>query len=297
MSEKTNPTVKQHYISQFYLRGFSDDEIYIYRYDIQDKKNVKQVPINSICYEKNLYEFKNTDGEYIERNIVEDRLAILEGKISEVINEIDRNSTEPRNYMTGSFLSKEQKAFLISFATIQILRVPEIIKLVSEEISREFNVESEDISNNYAISTCLPIFKTLNPEEKSVFWGVMEWFNDMTFAIGVTNSEPFVTSDRPCCLIMHPEKEKLEKFIPDEIVFPLSSKLILLMHPYNDDNIKKRNRLVKLPIDYVRRYNKRIIDGGCRYIYSKDELTKEEMKWFEKRCKNHELLQHSRSNK
>lgn len=50
-------TIKQHYVPQVYLRGFSQDKKRIYRYDLTNESQ-KLVPISSVCHKKYLYEFK-----------------------------------------------------------------------------------------------------------------------------------------------------------------------------------------------------------------------------------------------
>ena len=69
---KNKPTVKEHYIPQFYLKNFSFDKKNIYQFDILKGKQIENpVLIRKICFEKNLYEFKNEKGEFENRNLIE----------------------------------------------------------------------------------------------------------------------------------------------------------------------------------------------------------------------------------
>ena len=84
MPEK-QPTKKQHYVPQTYLRGFSPDSTYIYEYNLKQGKPIPEpVSIESICREKFLYEFRDNDGEFIWINALEEILGDIEGKFAEL---------------------------------------------------------------------------------------------------------------------------------------------------------------------------------------------------------------------
>jgi hypothetical protein len=67
------PTKKQHYVPQIYLRGFSSDEEFVIRNELESQCIVssKPVPIQSICREDFLYEIKDSEGSYIALNFIE----------------------------------------------------------------------------------------------------------------------------------------------------------------------------------------------------------------------------------
>ena len=73
------PTKNQHYVPQVYLKGFSRDEIHVYRNEMIEDRIVssKSVPIESIFREKYLYEIKDSKGSFIAINHVEKCLSAL----------------------------------------------------------------------------------------------------------------------------------------------------------------------------------------------------------------------------
>ena len=59
---KNNHTSKEHYIPQVYLNGFASKDKRIYFYDLNIHRYSDQmVPVKSICYQKDLYEYKNKE--------------------------------------------------------------------------------------------------------------------------------------------------------------------------------------------------------------------------------------------
>ena len=92
-------TKDEHYIPVFYLKQFSPDGDNIYQYDaLNNIVSPDVVPIKSICYKKNLYEFKNDSGEYVERNIIENSLRDYEAEFANTITRIKANAKNKDNY-------------------------------------------------------------------------------------------------------------------------------------------------------------------------------------------------------
>ena len=75
MKQRKEITVKQHYIPQFYFRNFSEDQKRIYQINLKEITSSKLVPIESICFKKNLYELRDDNDEYIHRNMIENKLS------------------------------------------------------------------------------------------------------------------------------------------------------------------------------------------------------------------------------
>ena len=70
MPEK-QPTKKQHYVAQTYLKGFSQDSVTVYEYNIRKRIAIgKPVSIESICREQFLYEVRGRTGEIININYI-----------------------------------------------------------------------------------------------------------------------------------------------------------------------------------------------------------------------------------
>ena len=69
MTNKDEYTVREHYVPKFYLKKFSTNKKQLYQLDISNNSPPEPVGIDSIAYRKDTYELKDSNGEYIEKNI------------------------------------------------------------------------------------------------------------------------------------------------------------------------------------------------------------------------------------
>lgn len=277
MPKNDKPTAKQHYIPQFYLKQFSADGKRVYQYNIQSDCKSTFVPITSICFEKNLYEFQNDSKKPVQINSIENKLAKYEAIFSETIKSIKSKTSNKENFYTRCFLSENEKASLIFFLTIQILRTPEILNMAQETALKCFKGISNSTAYNVALNTCLPVYKKLSLDEKNIFNTIIRSFENMSFQIGITSyNSRIITSDRP--VILYGDC-KLFKY--DEAIFPLSSKILLCMKRLEETDHGYRNRLIPLKSDYIEYVNKQIAAHCKEWIYSEKELTNVQIKWIE----------------
>lgn len=274
---KNNPTTDEHYIPQFYLKNFSQDGKRIYQYDVLTGiQTSNPVAIRKICFEKNLYEFKNDSGDFLNRNLIEKWLSIYEGEFAKVFRSIQSKTGFERNYYTLSFLSLKEKAFIVFFITTLLVRNPEHLKIAQETAIELFEGKvSKNSAMNYALQMCLPIYNKINAEDKNLLNSVMRLFEDMSFQIGVADSEVLLTSDFPVVLYgtNHPTKI-------DEVIMPISSKIALYMKPYANTRRMFYNRLTGLCKEDIQYVNRSIITHCNRWIYSKVPFTDKQIEWI-----------------
>lgn len=286
---KQNPTVNEHYIPQFYLRNFSADNKRIYQLDIISGKQTQDpVLIKSICSEKNLYEFKDEEGKFKSRNLIEDSLSKLERVFSNTIKSIRNRAHSEESYKSACFFSKEEKALLILFIVLQALRLPESIDTVHNQINSMIKEDiSENLLHNTAINYCLPVYKKLNIEEDHLINRFLSLFSEMAFIIGKSRNDSIYTSDKPFELLFD-ENYKLKS-----VVFPLSSDMVLYLKPEEQVPNSAYNRLVHLTKGEINYFNKSIIRNCNRWIFSKTPLSKKQIEWIlRERKKADELFQH-----
>lgn len=81
---KKRPTRKEHYIPQVYLKGYASDDERIYFYDLNSRlySNV-MVPVKTICYENDIYEYKNSNNEIVLINRKENVFGALETQFND----------------------------------------------------------------------------------------------------------------------------------------------------------------------------------------------------------------------
>ncbi len=93
----------------------------IYCYDLEKRKQSKAIPIKSVCYEKNLYEVLDNNGNVVLQNYIEKVFGKLEAEFSKYRNMLERKAFLPENYSSHMFLKHEEKAFWATYITLQLL--------------------------------------------------------------------------------------------------------------------------------------------------------------------------------
>jgi len=117
-------TKRQHYLPQFYLKGFIlDGKFWVY--DRQLNEFRKQTPINT-AIEKDYYSFTDKNGE--KNTNIEKILADVEGRIVPVINKIKSQEK----------INDDDKGIMSLFLSFLNYRVPEFEKL-SNEIAQKIS--------------------------------------------------------------------------------------------------------------------------------------------------------------
>ncbi len=291
MAKGNDITKKQHYIPQVYLRGFaSDNELpmqknkeiestRIHCYDLVQHKVYKDIPIKTICYEKNLYEVTDGQGNYILPNYLEKVLSQLEGMFANYRKALKGKAYIKENYNTKCFLSREEKVFWITYISIQLMRSPEILKL-AEETSQETwknDINSEQ-AKNLARLVCLPFFKELNEEsmEAKLWDTIMGPMFNMSFSVCVDNKASFITSDNP--VYLYSKTFPCEEY--EKIIFPVSSDLCLILIGGDEKKEYAKNFLFPASKDVRKMIFSAQIDNAHVRVYSSYLFGAKEMTWI-----------------
>ncbi len=274
-------TVREHYIPQFYLKNFSQDKKRIYQYRINSNSSSKLVSIEGICCENNLYEYRNDNGEFVCRNLIENCFSKIEGEFCDIIRSIVSKASHEENFNTLCFLTSKEKALLTFFVATMIMRNPRVLNAAKETTIEFFNNFdnnlSENMMYNLVLKKCLPIYKELDGMSKSILNILIERLSNMSFQIGVANSTKIFTSDDPVLVLGECIDMKI-----DEVLLPLTSSTILMMKQFKQTKMELRNRLVSLDSDDVKAINDRTIAHCQNWIYSQNEITNKQIRHIEK---------------
>ncbi len=295
MLKENNPTKKQHYIPQVYLRGFSpnyqeknlaNEKYRIYCYDLSKKTiQFQNVPIKTICYKKDFYEVTGKAGEIVLPNYLEKFFSTLEIKFSEFRKKIE-NKAFAENFNTNCFLTSDEKNFWVAHIIIQILRSPQTLEL-AEQIGAEIWQDCNDKQlKNIARLFCLPFFKSIKEGDKEslILQQMFKSMDNMTFAVGVDLDNKLITSDKPI-YIYSKNRENLEY---DMIIFPISSQICLYMMSDKDRKVMRRNILFQINEEHREEIIKSMTSTASKYIYSNHVLNKTEKKYIKEVLKDRE---------
>ncbi len=272
---KNNPTSKEHFVPRTYLNGFASDDKRVYFYDLNTHHYSDQmVPISTICYEKDLYEYKNKDNEIINVNLIEKILAALESQFAQN-REAIKTRIKIANPHTKSFISDNERNFWVLYIAVQILRMPKVIEEITKAISG-FIPSNGDINlhRNTALFLLLPFLRKLEPDnfELKLFNEVLDGIGNLHCLVAYDDQHRLFTSD--CPLYLYSPTKKISDC--KNIVYPIDSSLCFL---FSENEISDNT---VMPIDNVT-YEyicKSISYSADRRLFRKTKFTKQELKWI-----------------
>jgi len=273
---KNNPTSKEHYIPQVYLNGFASKDKRIYFYDLKSHHHSDQmVPIKTVCYQRDLYEYKNSNNEIIYTNNIEKALNILETMFSQKRRSI-RSRIKLAGPHTRTFLSDEEGAFWITYLVIQTLRLPKVINEITNVLEGIIPSNGEaNFHRNTALYILLPFLNKLDPNgiELRLYNELFSSIGSLRCSIAFDDNHRLFTSDNP--LYMYSPTQRIQDC--QKIVFPLDSSICLL---YNKDELYPDNGIVPIDDFEYESIFKSISYAADEKLFTNRHLTKQEIKWI-----------------
>jgi hypothetical protein len=123
----SNYTVDEHYISRFIIKNFADEhgKVRVINKSKRPIEAYSSLP-KKLFFSYNLYETRNNDGTFFDRNAIEKRFADFEGRLSAELPKIIKRADENKK------LNRYQIKCLAQLVAFQLVRLPFIRKLFFE---------------------------------------------------------------------------------------------------------------------------------------------------------------------
>lgn len=256
-------TIDEHFVSRFIINRFSDSQEQVGFINIKQKQPVlRTTKSTAICFRKNMYEIKNVDGSYFERNCTEKRYAAIEAELS--------SKLEPMivKLHLGGILSAEDNAYLTVLFALQLVRTPMLKRVVfkkdgsKQNVARQLEqnsiykmmIDSVDVGiqyllqNGFAISdeVIRQIRNTAN-HQKSMVDEVMQYIQrNCSFYFITTQGHPFLLSDNPVLI---------DKFENTKYIFPIDPRHAIICAVRETDKNMDWGCLNRIPDDTVDKIN------------------------------------------
>lgn len=258
----------QHYVPQFYLRNFTDDNKIFWFYN-RLKETVHMSTPKDICREIYLYESETENpngkiGKYVLPNSIEKSFSNYEREYAKVLKRIFEVCENPDN-INALICNSFEKDILASFVANMILRNPWSLRKCLQQTSFDGisgNEECESISKVLEVLEFGEFKALYDAAQKRVI--LDEQFNEglpynfkkeiinMNLSVLKTEKINFITSDFPVIVRTYDDEEGSIK--PLYIYFPISSKYALLYSKKNE-NRTSRNRIVVLNNETTKKIN------------------------------------------
>ncbi|WP_288885364.1 DUF4238 domain-containing protein [uncultured Eubacterium sp.] len=292
MEEKDLPKIKQHFVPQVYLRGFSPEyepigksnipkeKFTIFSYDVEKKEydSTEAIPISSICYKKKLYEIYGEDEQIILPNWLENYLCAFEKMFGIYRTNLERK-TQRENIGTHNFLRKKEKVFWVTFIVIHLLRNAYALSEAEAAIKEcvNDNVSDKEITS-IVRKLCLPFFQEINEntQEAKILEEILTPMYNMQFAVGVDFDNQLITSDKGISVIA-------KEFPTDEyneVIFPITSSICLFLFGNDHKDMYKDNILFELSENGKKHVISSVVLDAYKKIYSNHRFNVSEKKYI-----------------
>ncbi len=283
MPNGNKPTVDEHFVPRMYLKGFSEvkqkankQKAYIWEFNLKSMKQIpKQVDIEDICFEKNLYELKDADGSFIAQNRIENIFGKLEGQTRRVIELIKAKSQNGQCLNCSTILSEDDKSYLIIFITALMYRDPQTIKTGISILQTSNPAIDYRQARNNTLLNLLPTGIDAEWDENTIIKTAVKDLCGMAFQIGIADDDVIITSDRPFVKWSPDENELYNR--PKAVVFPLTSRLVLYLFPIETVEPIGRNCFIRLTEEQINDIQHNVAVYAREWIYSRNPLTKEQL--------------------
>lgn len=290
MPNGDRPTVDEHYVPQVYLRGFAADPALerIYRLRLSDiSAGCINVKIESQVFQKNLYEVKNSSGNFIGRNYIENCLHDVETLFGEyrstLFSEIE--ACKATNELT--YLSQDMRSFLTKFILLQMVRTKSVIQFSQAKATedlREYVYPYE--AKILTFFKLFPFFDTdkATPLVGSNMIDIMSpWLDNMVLFVGYFSDDVLFTSDNPVYALM--EDYNIKE--PVEILLPLSPQSVVALIHRDKVGQECNNQILQLSDEWAEHIRECTIIGASDTLYAPYEFDLNYLKEI-KRIRNKE---------
>ncbi len=248
-------THRQHYVPQMYLKNFACNKMC---YVLDEHGSVRQKSIKSICYEPDMYEVTDTDGNICKENTFENMFRQLETMyepfITELISILDSDKS------LKAFMRKDRNRELLIYFMVSLLLRNPIVFSGTQEAGKECGIEwTKAQSRNNAI---------LHNASLLTGWGEKLHKTHKIVILKNISDVDFITSSFPSVILIGGKDNDTVRG-----VLRLSPRYVVLMIDKRDRTLKE-DSVVPANTFLVDEYNTEIICGKAyKYKISKDKET------------------------
>lgn len=265
-----NYTVDEHYISQFIIRNFTDvnGKVRVINKSKEPIEPYSSLP-SSLFYSCNLYETKNNDGTYFDRNAIEKDFADFEGMLSTELPQIIKRADEKQK------LSRYQIKCLADLVAFQLVRLPFIRDFfydsnsnIADSTERNLQtnamyrivIDSPESGFNYLHNNDFTLSEDAknNIRETKANTTVYDFINsECNVYLIKAESDAFCIGDFPVLI---------DEFTNAKYVYPVSPHFAIVCSLTEPNDVEEYDTIRYVKKDMVSLINQRIIEKAERFI-------------------------------
>ena len=273
------PVIKQHYVPQFIMRNFADENGLLC---IIDKQSSPIRAITSkataILFEKDMYETKNLDGSYFDRNVIENKFAQIEGHIANVLQEVDSNLSNRQT------LSLDEEVAFALFIALQLVRLPMVREIINNSPKGQFTsdvdkeiydkatyrmmLQSRESGFEYLKENGLVLSEDAKEQLKGQ--SLLEYTASfilskcVIYVLTAPNDDPYVLSDMPVLI---------DSFSDAKYVFPVAPRIAICCCLSEEASKSEFGGFVQAQSEWIEKINKQLCNKANRWIICKSSYS------------------------
>lgn len=273
------PVIKQHYVPQFIMRNFADENGLLCIIDKQSSPiRAIESKSTSILFENDMYETKNLDGSYFDRNVIENKFAQIEGHIANVLQAVDSELSNRR------ILSSDEEAAFALFIALQLVRLPLVREIINASPKGRFTSDVDKEIYDKATYRMMLLSREsgfeylkengleLSEEAKEQLKGqsLLEYtasfiLSECAIYVLVTpNDQPYVLSDMPILI---------DSFSDAKYIFPVAPRIAICCCLFEEASKSEFGGFIQAQSEWIEKINKQLCDKANRWIICKSSYS------------------------
>lgn len=270
-------THRQHYIPKnLILKRFVDEKNQIQAYNIESDSFFTTNP-NNLFVERDLYEFRDLDGQILLPNATENLYANIECFLAGMLDEL----LESINNATDNILPVENEACMTMIIAMLSVRHPDkrklfrgkddegIFKLINE-LHYQHSIVGGGHVNKFIKELNIPDEISQAFEGQSPFEYFTSWLlNNCWFSAGIIKGDRcFYLSDSPVLIL---------NGIDIKYALPVSSKICMYVSEMNNDKYKGACQIIEATDDTIDKINEKSVLNSKKIIASQGYSEKDKI--------------------
>ena len=279
-----NPTIDEHHVPQYIIKNFANKKNLVCVADISTApcRFFMQTPAN-ILFRKNLYETKNIDGTFFQRNSIEHQYRDIEAisylHIPDIISRVEH----------GQALSEFDDSILFLATVLQLVRTPRVKKFLESNNDDLKGTSDGDLVFNaiyrILISSAQSGFDyletndfSLSPEAKAE---IIQKMNNENSALDVVlnflmkECYTYIVRAEESMFLMADEPVLIHKFPDIKYLYPISPKYAIACSVFESESKLQSKFFMPIFKEGVRKVNLQTIKNAERFIVFNEAVQKE----------------------
>lgn len=286
------PTIKQHFIPQFVMRNFTDENDRLCVID----KNSSPIRIihpktTGILFENDIYETKNIDGSYFDRNVIEKKFAQIESNVSNILKEINSNLFNEKK------LSADEEVALAVFIALQLVRLPVLKEMLYANSKRASTSEIDKKMFDEAIYRMMLFsrengFEYLKQNGLDLSDKTREQLKGESM---LEHTASFILNECAIYILIAPDNNSyiltdlpilIDSFLDAKYIFPISPKMAICCCLFEEANGNELGGFIQAQPEWINKINKELCDKAKRWIICKKNYSSDIISFIEDEVKN-----------